>query len=221
MNWRDGVFGEVVRSDSYGIRKIDFVPDYVVDIGANVGMFSMMARVLFPSAYIISIEPDEYNFTELQRVYGINSFRGAISSGKPVYRPVAYVGGKKVIKSDGVGSHYTFVSENEGYPKEVFSDFIETDIPRITIAELAKPYKDGKRLLKCDCEGAEFNIFNDKDEFEALKTFHYIGMEVHFYAAVSSKVQMVTDFVKRKIEELGQTHKIEWAGKHMLHARMK
>ena len=54
------VFNEVIRLDRYGIREFnrrhkEYEVLTVVDVGANVGYFSVMASCLFPSTKRIAI----------------------------------------------------------------------------------------------------------------------------------------------------------------------
>ena len=58
---------EILHRDYYDLRK--FSPgsfDTIIDIGANIGMFSLYARFLQPLARIIAIEPHPAIFKILQ-----------------------------------------------------------------------------------------------------------------------------------------------------------
>lgn len=57
----EGHYQAVVELDEYRIRELaegDKEIKYIVDLGANVGMFSMHAQNIFPNAKIIACEPD-------------------------------------------------------------------------------------------------------------------------------------------------------------------
>ncbi|MBX2800075.1 MAG: FkbM family methyltransferase, partial [Myxococcales bacterium] len=49
---------EIILDDVYGIRGLDHGRvQYVLDVGANIGFFAVMARMLYPRAKIIAVEP--------------------------------------------------------------------------------------------------------------------------------------------------------------------
>jgi FkbM family methyltransferase len=58
-------FHEVVVARNYPLEKVPFKPSLVADCGANIGLFSGLARVAFPDAEIFAWEPDAHNFRRL------------------------------------------------------------------------------------------------------------------------------------------------------------
>jgi hypothetical protein len=48
------VFQEVLVERNYPLEKVPFVPELVVDCGANIGLFSALAAVRFPKAKIVA-----------------------------------------------------------------------------------------------------------------------------------------------------------------------
>ena len=50
------IFDEIVKGDIYRLSNLE-TPSSIVDIGANIGMFSIMATLMFPKAKIYSYEP--------------------------------------------------------------------------------------------------------------------------------------------------------------------
>ncbi len=62
-----GLYGEVVTEDIYKIKELNFIPDVILDLGANIGIFSRYARELFPNALIISIEPHPDNIKAFKK----------------------------------------------------------------------------------------------------------------------------------------------------------
>src|SRR5476649_1482869 len=51
-------FKNIFYNDCYGLRKIDGKVDSILDIGGNIGLFSLAARSHFPDARIHSYEPN-------------------------------------------------------------------------------------------------------------------------------------------------------------------
>lgn len=60
-----GVIDEVIVRDTYRVRELaesGFKPRTIVDLGANIGTFTLMASHYFPKARIFSFEPNAGHF---------------------------------------------------------------------------------------------------------------------------------------------------------------
>ena len=71
--WDIGTSQAVITGDEYGLQPFLNSPlrhevRTVVDIGANIGAFTLAARRMFPNARVIAIEPDPDN-TELNQAW--------------------------------------------------------------------------------------------------------------------------------------------------------
>jgi FkbM family methyltransferase len=60
-----GTFKQVFIDGEYNIQ-YGFVPKTIIDAGANIGLYSVMAKNKFADAQIICLEPDKENFETLQ-----------------------------------------------------------------------------------------------------------------------------------------------------------
>lgn len=207
----NGLYGEVVTSDSYRIKQLKFTPDVVIDIGANVGVFSRFARELFPNSAIISIEPNPDNcnvfrrFTKDERIVLIEK---AIGSGVMLRRTDS----NALIN----GSHESYL------PKELMNEgdeAIPVNVDTVMPSELFSMYvnEDDKVLVKIDCEGSEFAIFEHEPSLKCLADAEYFCFELHHemdYYTESEKV------VKRKavakfIQRFSKTHSIVHESVHL------
>ena len=66
-HWDIGICNEVVTSDCYHVQALrDIDIRTVVDVGAHIGSFSVLAASLWPSAKIVAFEPDNENFALLR-----------------------------------------------------------------------------------------------------------------------------------------------------------
>jgi FkbM family methyltransferase len=213
-----GLYGEVVTSDSYRIRDvddivsvndskhvhvaghkgIDFIPDVIFDLGANVGVFTRYCRSLFPNALIVAVEPDEKNcavFREFTNDPNIILLQNAIGAGD-IYRVGnAANGAMEVYLSEGLGYTTDFLSQTQ----------MQTNVKGIMLTDLVK-YIKGKVLLKLDIEGNETVIFNDKASMDLMKTFDYIVMELHYFASDGATLNAVKEKTFKILEELKETH---------------
>lgn len=78
----DAIIDEVARHDDYRLEEMQKwspQPDTVLDLGANVGVFTLAARCAFPDAYILAIEPSEKAWAEWTRyIEGLPKIQGML-----------------------------------------------------------------------------------------------------------------------------------------------
>jgi GT2 family glycosyltransferase/tetratricopeptide (TPR) repeat protein/SAM-dependent methyltransferase len=63
----EAIVHDVWERDIYGVRRLDRPPDVVVDIGAHIGTFAVLAAESWPGARVIACEPDPDNFGLLEQ----------------------------------------------------------------------------------------------------------------------------------------------------------
>jgi FkbM family methyltransferase len=213
------LYGEVVDYDIYHVRDvpnivscndpnyvhwhghagIGFVPDTVLDLGANIGIFTRYARELWPNALIVSVEPDAGNqsvFEEFTKDERIILLKAGIGIGQ-MYRCEGAVN----------GAHESYLSLGLGYNQLAFDSGTMSTVPvkSIMLTDLKK-YCKGKVLLKLDIEGNETVIFNDKPSMDLMKTFDYIAMELHYFANDGAQLEGVKAKTAEALESLKETH---------------
>jgi len=218
-NQYNGLYGEVVTNDIYHLRdvddivsindpthihvaghvkKINFVPDVVFDLGANVGIFTRYARSLFHNALIVSVEPHPSNIETFKQFTlpdeNIVFIEKAIGKGKISRCPDAKNGAMEVYLSEGLG-----------YNKEDIEGLKSTDVDSIMLTDL-KQYVKGKTILKLDIEGNETVIFDDPASVEMMKTFDYIVMELHYFANDGDKLRAVRKKTDKILKSFNKTH---------------
>ncbi len=219
-----GLYGEVVTSDTYHLRDVadivsindpnyihekghakgfNFIPDVILDLGANVGIFSRYARTLFPEALIISVEPDASN---------CEVFRTFTNDPKIILLQKA-VGKGKIFRCGNAtnGAMEVYISEGIGFSAKDLTHQGATEIDSVMLTDLKKYIKPGdKVILKLDIEGNETVIFNDKPSMDLLRTFDYITIELHYYASDGEKRDMVINKTAEVLESLSETHNIKY-----------
>ncbi len=165
--------------DPYGIRSCG-VLDTIIDLGAQCGLFSLMARFLYPDARIIGIEPDPENFS----AYVINVQHLRI---EPHHLAIGPGGGTMA----GV---YRTVRSGEGsrqFRTPVSNDTNPDAVPGYSLGELWKAWKpEGKIFLKCDIEGAEHTFVHDSVAEVCIQTCMAVGAELHAGNKVESGMTM-------------------------------
>ena len=152
---------EVVIEDCYNLSYYSRLlnPALIVDIGANIGMFSKMCAVTFPQTKIYAYEPNPDAFKWLERNSqncGIIPVQAAVlDTIKPVFLQL------------GKSSTTAKINSKSGVPIKVI------DTPKVAEAQNID-------LLKMDCEGGEWEVL--KDISLLRRTKHFV-MEFHLWQA--------------------------------------
>ncbi|MHC4237071.1 MAG: FkbM family methyltransferase [Planctomycetota bacterium] len=160
-------FEYIVGRDSYRVRDWPAGSfETVVDIGANIGIFSAYIRMLQPSARIIAIEPSNDVYSHLcsnTRLFRVETEQIALGDGSPLY----WRRRKNILDS-------VFVKEEDENSYRVES---------ITLSNLFAKYDvdyEKSYMIKLDCEGGEKYLFGDEFSENILRTAEQVSMEVHF-----------------------------------------
>ena len=195
------VYNEVVLADGYKLKELQFTPDVIFDLGANVGVFTRYARELFPNALIIAVEPDDDNYDNLVKftnTANIRFLKAAIST-SPVYR----------TQNEPNGSLQKYLSNGLGY-EDMENDprAVEHHIDIIMPDKLIEMYvhEGQKFMVKIDIEGNEHAIFTHQPSMEALKRADYICAEVHFFAQKEHLLEEVRAKTLEALSSFEDTH---------------
>jgi FkbM family methyltransferase len=154
-------FIELFEHNGYGVIDSELANNTVIDIGANIGIFSLLA-VERGAAKVISIEaqPIIYNLGLLNNIKNYPQIEAYNLAGYSKDDEIVY------IPNHHVGSKLT---DNVG-------DAVKT----ISLASILSRYKvTGNDLaLKLDCEGSEFDILLSSNK-ELIRRFAVIYIEIH------------------------------------------
>ena len=132
------------------IKRLSRAGDFVLDIGANIGWYSVaVAKIIGPTGRIISFEPDPRNYAMLSR----NLAR--VENGPPsVARQEAVSAAAGVLdlhlSEDNLGDH------------RIFSDGTTRAVLKVTTSSLDLILAEETRLpdlVKSDAQGSEAKIF--------------------------------------------------------------
>lgn len=162
----------------------------IIDIGANVGYFSLYAFKNFKNAKVIAFEPFPLNFKLLDKHKADNALSGLLLDKRAVsgtestlkinYNPkVVYSVGASMVDRDGAS--------------------LTLEVDAISLKDLFDEYKvEHCDLLKVDCEGAEYNIlFNTPDE--VYKCINTIVIEMHEWVPKEEGTpEMLISFLEEK-----------------------
>jgi len=183
-------FKEIFMEECYMrfLRKDITGSPTIIDIGANAGFFSLFAASRFPKANILSFEPIEYNFRQLQRNCDLN--KACLISCFP----------KAVFGHNGKISLSFSSTDTFTTSATVFGEFNEEDmtiqVPCVTLPQIFEENDlTNCDVLKMDCEGAEYSIlYNCHPDY--LRRIMQMVTEVHKGSSSRENIQTLAEYLK-------------------------
>lgn len=167
-------FCEVFIVECYGEIKEGAI---VVDIGANIGMFSAYALSKNASK-VFSIEPDSKTFDYLES--NLKNFKNITLINKGISAKDEQL---RFFSSEVSSVSSICKDQNSNITASNEKDVKETIIDCLSPKTLFESYGISKiDLLKIDCEGAEFSFFEAIDEDFLRNNISKIVCEVHAFA---------------------------------------
>ena len=158
-------FYHCIFDEEYDIA-LDFTPELIIDLGANIGLTSLYFNKVYPKAKIIAIEPEVSNFDILMK--NVNQ----IDQIKPINAAIWDKDIDLVLLDEGHGHYGYTVFEN----KENKSG---TVVKCITLASVLNKFQVDKiDVLKVDIEGAERELFQGNVDVWLGKT-RVLIIELH------------------------------------------
>jgi FkbM family methyltransferase len=134
------------------VRKVyvlnpQFAPDLVIDGGANIGLFSLQAAAIYPSAKIVMCEPLPRNIAQAEKLLGMNHVAAELL-------PVCIGGSARTIPFYCRSANDSSFDDNEPY-----TSVLEIQVLRLRDIAGSRP---GQRvLIKLDIEGMEMESLQD------------------------------------------------------------
>lgn len=154
---QEGVFLYLGLDDVFGLRELPFQPKTILDVGANLGLFSLLAAHYCPMATIHAYEPNPY-------IFSYTSANLALVGGTAFHAGVGSRPGLAVIRGQGESRLAQTVRSETG------------TVPIVSLSEAVRRFGMDVDLLKLNCEGAEWEIFEDVGAFPKIRL---IRMEYH------------------------------------------
>jgi FkbM family methyltransferase len=170
----------------------------VVDVGANIGVFSLWAERL--GAEVAAFEPEPRTFASLvTNVAGrrISPTQAALAAGG--------VPSVRLYLNKMDSTRHTLVGK-EIESGEPLRDFV--DVPTVTLADVVS---SGCDLLKLDCEGAEFEALLGADD-ETLRRAQRIILEFHRFAGSPDEIVDRLETAGMKVNLLGENQSVGLIG---------
>lgn len=159
------IFIENLILDTYNLDKIKSRHfGTIIDIGSNIGMFTIKASTVWPLSNIICVEPNPESILLLKKNTKLNKIKVKIIN-------KAVVGSKKnkTIKLY-FNENPAMASVKIGIDKYVT---VKTTLLSRVVSKAKKPL-----LLKMDIEGGEYSLLNNRNK-KIFQQFDCILMETH------------------------------------------
>ncbi len=172
--------------NEYDIEDFEInVNDTVIDIGAHIGLFSLLVSQRCKTGKILSFEPVRENFDLLVSNLKLNHIENVLPFNMAVSKNLDKL---NLFLNDDQSAHSIFPKSSESISVESTS--------------LQKIFEENKisscKLLKLDCEGAEYEII-DSLPSEYLNKIQNIVMEYHL---ADTKPELVKNLIQ-KIKNAG------------------
>jgi FkbM family methyltransferase len=143
----------------------------VVDIGANIGAFTVLAGLIVgPTGRVIAFEPVTETFQRLEGNVALNGLRNIECHRAAIYSRDGAITLQIYAKSAFATAHKV---------NEVDHDRPVETVPCLTLQRVFRDFRiDHIDLLKVDCEGSEYGIFETLSPDLAAR-IDQIAVEVH------------------------------------------
>ena len=170
-----GVYGEL---DTEIVKNEIKSGDTVVDVGANIGYYTLIfAKLVGNTGKVIAFEPEPKNFKILKKNISINKLTNVILEQKIVSNKNEKT--KLFLANSGIVGHHINPTKNS-------TNFIEVDSVTLDDYFLTNNISKKINFLKIDVEGAEIKVL------EGAKTI-----------LRNDKIKIFTEFNRLAIEKLG------------------
>lgn len=166
----------------------------IVDIGANVGVFSVYARSL-TSGQILAVEPFAENCLRLRRNLKRNRVKNVIVEQAAISNQT---GKRRLFAQTSDSGHSFYLAD-----KSTDSLWVKT----YTLTDLLKKHAvTHVALLKVDCEGEEGELFSSLPD-STLQAIGAIALEFHDNCSTLSHQQL-----EKLLTKAGFTVRVNWDG---------
>lgn len=179
------VFNEIFLNEAYNYYS-GYTNEIVIDIGMNAGLASLYFANRENVKKVYSFEPVKETFEKA--VYNFNLNDDYLKNKIECFN---YALGRKdetlVIPFDNENSGSTSIYD------DVIGDENTTEIEvrgiNRVLLNIFEINSDYNKILKLDCEGAEFDILSELDNSNILSQFNLILMEYHF--GLNKKIETI------------------------------
>jgi FkbM family methyltransferase len=187
------VADEVLIERVYQLDAVPFTPDLVLDLGANIGLFTLLAAQRWPRASLVCVEPHPTTFSFLCDNLALNHVNAA-----KLQCAVDAEAGAKFMENDG--AVFQTLSARE----------TATRVMTLRLDSLIPRQRRLKLLIKMDIEGSEVAVLDQlqatlPDETFVFLELHHGDESLRWIHAWASRNQFEFHEVRRRGEAIDGT----------------
>ena len=162
----NGCISEIVERDEYSLYQFRNVKDKVfIDIGANIGVATVIMALLNPESVVYSFEPIKEVYDILCKNIEINNIKNVISVNCAISNKTDTVILHKFLGFSGAST----ICADQSTFNNHYGSTSETTVICLSFDEFIEDRKiDNIHLLKIDCEGAEYDILYDSKHLKCI-----------------------------------------------------
>ena len=144
------IFDEIFLQSSYDLRRLAFVPSVIIDCGAHIGLFTLLAKATFPNAKLTVYEPNPQNAEFVRRQISRNKLEVTFN--------------EAAISTEEKELNFAVVNSHGGRLQGHGTDGVNVkDVPtyKVKVVDFSvelKKMRPESLLIKMDVEGEEFRI---------------------------------------------------------------
>jgi len=160
------------------INRLVRAGDVVVDVGANIGVYTLqLAKLVGDTGYVIAIEPESHNVRRLRENLHHNHLQNVHIIARPAYHKLTKV-------SFNIFSQIQYGWHTLGNPQIEYDGELAKPIKRVTLSTttldsiLVGTKNIPVKLLKVDVEGAELDVLLGASTLLKHRQIEYILFEV-------------------------------------------
>jgi FkbM family methyltransferase len=188
------IFKEIFMEDLYdiGFMKQHLKPrPVIVDVGANVGFFSLFMAAQMPGASIYAFEPLPVNFKHLHRHFELNKGKSLVA----LNQAVAGARGTLDLYFNPDADFTALASLDTGFDNANTS---RVTVEAVSLPDIFAGHQLGQiDLLKLDCEGAEYDILYRCPD-ALLQRVKLMAMETHKGTKANENTEALCAFLTEK-----------------------
>ena len=174
----------------------------IIDVGANVGYFSLFSLMRYPKARVFSFEPMPMNFELLKKYRDENKNLDF----NPTNRAMSGERGHITLQYDASDSFTTSASI---FDTSIGSDTLEVET--VTLEDVINENQlDKVDLLKLDCEGSEYSILYGASD-DVLAKVSALTIETHLGKGDKENRDDLVKFIQQKGFSTKVENDIVWA----------
>lgn len=192
------IYQEIFKDYNYDQPGLPEAP-VILDVGANIGLFSLYMKQKYPAARIVAFEPAPENYQallrnlELHQVRGVTTYPYALGpqAGDATFTYYPQMPGNSTLHPDGKVLQKRLMGERLGQDQaaELFEETtITVQVERLSAFLARQAEVDRFDLLKIDVEGAELEVLSGIDDSDWDKIQHVL-LEVSDADGALAKVE--------------------------------